>query len=114
MTFGERLKAERQRLKMTQVEFGEAGGVVKFTQLNYEKETASPSVDYLLKLEAIGVDIVYVLTGRYMVAVESKANPAEDKKPADPKTERFMARFLSLAPDAQQLVAKMVEMLTSK
>ena len=45
MTFGERLKEERTRLGLTQSLFAAHGGVVKFTQINYEKDVASPSVE---------------------------------------------------------------------
>ena len=65
MSFGERLKEERKRLGMNQTEFALLGGVVKFTQINYEKGDNSPNLDYLAKLEAAGVDAYYILTGKH-------------------------------------------------
>lgn len=66
MTFGERLKEERKRLGMNQTEFALLGGIVKFTQLTYEKGDSTPNLEYLAKLEAAGIDAYYVLTGKRM------------------------------------------------
>lgn len=63
MTFGERLKEERKRLGMNQTEFAALGGVVKFTQINYEKGDSAPNLDYLKKLNDSGVDGYFILTG---------------------------------------------------
>lgn len=72
MSFGERLKEERKRLGMNQTEFALLGGVVKFTQINYEKGDNSPNLDYLAKLEAAGVDAYYILTGKHTPAPTSE------------------------------------------
>lgn len=66
MTFGERLREERKRLGMNQTEFALLGGIVKFTQLTYEKGDSTPNLEYLAKLEAAGVDAYYILTGKRM------------------------------------------------
>jgi len=63
MTFGERLREERKRLGMNQTELALLGGVVKFTQINYEKDERTPDMDYLLKLQKAGVDAYFLLTG---------------------------------------------------
>ncbi len=59
----DRLAEERRSLGFTQEALGKIGGVTKKTQLGYEKGTASPTADYLLKIREAGADIVYVLTG---------------------------------------------------
>lgn len=64
MTFGDRLKEERKRLKLTQTEMGDLAGVAKTTQLNYEKGDRNPDSDYLAAVAAAGVDVLYVLTGQ--------------------------------------------------
>ncbi len=61
--FGNRLREERSRLKLNQVEFGELGGVSKNAQLNYEKGERSPDADYLMALIPHGIDVHYLLTG---------------------------------------------------
>lgn len=85
MTFGERLKEERKRLGMNQTEFALLGGVVKFTQINYEKGDNSPNLDYLAKLEAAGVDAYYILTGKRM----PEATP-EQLQPFPQRLERMI------------------------
>lgn len=63
-TIGDRLKSERERLGLNQTEFGDAGGVQKNAQLKYEKNERCPDLTYLEGLAAIGVDALYVLTGK--------------------------------------------------
>jgi len=63
-TFEERLIEERKRVALSQSAFGEAGGVQKRAQINYEKGERHPDAAYLERLAAIGVDVLYVLTGR--------------------------------------------------
>lgn len=63
MTVGERLKEERSRLGLSQTELGAVAGVGKTTQINYEKDSGSPTANYLIAVATVGVDMVYVLTG---------------------------------------------------
>lgn len=62
-TIGDRLKSERERLGLSQTEFGDAGGVQKNAQFKYERNERCPDLTYLKRLAAIGVDALYVLTG---------------------------------------------------
>lgn len=62
-SFGERLRAERQRLGYTQDAFGAGAGVTRLTQAKYEKGESSPNVDYLIAVEEMAADIDYLLTG---------------------------------------------------
>lgn len=64
MTIGERLKAERERLDLSQEKLRDAAGVSKNTQINYEKDARSPDADYLAAVAAAGVDVLYVVTGQ--------------------------------------------------
>ncbi|WP_315807509.1 helix-turn-helix domain-containing protein [Pseudomonas sp. C9-3] len=61
---GERLREERERLGLSQGSFGEIGGVKANAQGNYEKGERSPDAAYLSAVEAAGVDVLYVVTGR--------------------------------------------------
>lgn len=63
-TTGERIREERERLKLNQTQFGTAGGVAKNTQLRYENNDRSPDAQYLEKLATYGVDILYIVTGQ--------------------------------------------------
>lgn len=67
MSIGSRLRAERERLGLTQSQFGELGGVKLRAQINYEAGQRSPDAEYLAKLETSGVDVPYVITGRRLV-----------------------------------------------
>lgn len=61
---GMRLKRERLRLGLSQREFGETGGIEANTQGKYENDKRLPRADYLAAISAMGVDVLYVLTGR--------------------------------------------------
>jgi transcriptional regulator with XRE-family HTH domain len=60
--FGERIREERQRLKLNQREFAERAGVSRASQAHYELAQRVPDLVYLGALAA-DVDILYVVTG---------------------------------------------------
>lgn len=67
MGIGERLREERKRLELkyaNQTKFAEAAGVKKNAQSNYENNIRAPDTDYLKAIEAMGCDVLYVVTGR--------------------------------------------------
>ncbi|MBI6895267.1 helix-turn-helix transcriptional regulator [Pseudomonas putida] len=66
----ERLREERDRKGLTQLDFATLIGVSRGTQKNYEVGAAVGAMDlkYLAALEANGVDATYVLTGQRTVA----------------------------------------------
>lgn len=53
---------------MSQTAFGEACGVGKASQINYETEKRSPDSGYLMAAANIGVDVQYLLTGERSAA----------------------------------------------
>ncbi|MEB0090054.1 XRE family transcriptional regulator [Pseudomonas sp. CCI4.2] len=61
---GERLREERERLRLTQTEFGALLRVSRGTQKNYELGANSLDLRYVAALEENGVDAGFVLTGR--------------------------------------------------
>lgn len=61
--FGQRLGEERARLNKNQIEFAQAGGVGRLSQMQYEKETTSPTTRYLSGIANIGADLGYLLLG---------------------------------------------------
>ena len=62
-SIGDRLRAERERLKLSQAELAESGGVKPLTQHSYEKGSSYPNADYLAKVNDLGIDALYVVTG---------------------------------------------------
>lgn len=73
----DRLIEERERLGLSQTDFGRLGGVGKTTQINYEQSSTSPTATYLIALNAAGVDAVYVLTGHRAQGETESLNPDE-------------------------------------
>ncbi len=64
----ERLKAERERLGLSQTDFGRFGDVSKNSQLAYEQGKAAPDVGYLARIAEKGVDVAYLFTGVRTIA----------------------------------------------
>ena len=64
MDIGTRLREERERLEMTQEEFGQAGGVLKRALIRYEKGERMPDAAFLAAIAAAGADVLYILTGQ--------------------------------------------------
>ncbi|MHC9057768.1 helix-turn-helix domain-containing protein [Pantoea sp. y20] len=63
LNIGERVKEERERIGLSQMAFGEMGGVKKLAQLKYEKGERAPDILYLNAIAKIGVDVQYIVTG---------------------------------------------------
>lgn len=62
-TVGKRLRAERERLGLSQEDFGARCGVHRRTQVNYELDRRTPPFDYLDAIDGLGVDSAYVMSG---------------------------------------------------
>lgn len=67
-SMGERLRDERRKIGLNQTQLGEIAGVGKTTQLKYEKGSSFPDASYLAAVSEVGVDILYVVTGRRTTA----------------------------------------------
>lgn len=61
--FGQRLKEERKRLKLSQTELAQLGGVGRLAQSQYESEATGPTTRYLSAIGAAGVDLAYLIFG---------------------------------------------------
>lgn len=102
LNIGERLKEERVRLGYNQTDFAAIAGVAKTSQFNYEKGERSPDAEYLAATAAIGLDVLYVVTGvRTPTAVEGFSAEEAD----------LVARYRQLSPGDQFGAAKMVTAL---
>lgn len=60
--FGERIKEERQRLKLNQADFAELARVSRASQAHYEREHRVPDLNYLAALFK-KVDVPYIISG---------------------------------------------------
>lgn len=74
---GERLKEERERIGLNQTEFAAKAGASKNSQYNYEKGERSPDAAYLAAADEMGVDVLYVVTGRRTPEASSSFNGDE-------------------------------------
>lgn len=63
-SIGARLKEERERLGFSQPAFAAIGNASKGSQLAWEKGTATPNAEFLHDVARVGVDVLYVVTGR--------------------------------------------------
>ena len=97
---GERLREERERLGLTQTEFGVLLGVSRGTQKNYEQGASSLDLRYVAALEEHGVDAAFVLTGRRSTALEERFTPAE---------EELINQFRSIAPGDQDAIRRFLK-----
>ncbi len=77
MNIGERIREERLRLGLSQVDFGGITRVSKTTQFNYESGDRSPDANYLMMAANAGVDVMYVLTGVRTAGDAAKLSPRE-------------------------------------
>lgn len=70
--FAKRLRAERTRLNLSQAQLALAGNVSKTTQVGYESNAHVPDLEYLTRIESLGVDKIFLLSGLTKAAFVSK------------------------------------------
>ena len=78
MNINFRLIEERNRLGMTQEEFGAAGGVLKRSVAHYEKGDRVPDASFLDGISKAGADVQYVVTGRRGMSGPTPAPASND------------------------------------
>ncbi len=74
MSFGKRLRSERDRLCLTQQQFAEIGGVKRLSQHLYEQDVRPPDANYLIRLSEQGVDPAFLITGVQARNIEPDAS----------------------------------------
>lgn len=84
MTVGIRLKEERKRLGMSQTALALALGCTKRTQILFEQDVHLPGGSYLVEADGLGVDVIYVLTGRRESLSDSDTQLIEAWREASP------------------------------
>jgi len=107
MGLGERLKAVREKLGMTQKEFAKFLNVGIATVQRYEREERIPSGEFLkLLLDKCNVNINWLLTGEGSMFVKS---PQERETPTNQAgIDRELAQMLSMLSPEQQEGLKML------
>lgn len=64
MHVGERLKEERERLGLNQTDFAALAQATRKALFNWETGTAAPNAIALAAWAAVGLDVLYVVTGQ--------------------------------------------------
>lgn len=77
VSFGERLRTERLRIGMQQLELADACEVARKTLSVWEKGEQTPNAAVLARMAAAGIDVLYVVTGQRQGATEATLAPAE-------------------------------------
>lgn len=77
VSFGERLRSERLRIGMQQLELAEACAVARKTLSVWEKGEQTPNAAILSRMAEAGMDVLYVVTGRRAGHSETTLAPAE-------------------------------------
>jgi transcriptional regulator with XRE-family HTH domain len=96
MSFGARLREERKRLGLKQADFAALVGTDVPKQSLYENGHRQLRAAYLARLEPVGVDILYVITGR-----RSEGALGEDAT-------AFLAAFLALPDELRGPVERLM------
>ncbi len=78
MSFGQRLKEERKKHKLTQEELAKSLGIHKTSLLSYEKDSVSPPASFLEKLSSLSFDVNYIITGAKAAVKEESKEENDD------------------------------------
>ena len=95
---GQRLAEERKRLGLKQAEFAQRLGIEPGKQSLLETGNRDLRAGYLALLPNLGIDVLYVLTGKRSTAT---ALPEEQA--------RLMAEFLALPPPARAVLVRVAQ-----
>lgn len=97
MQLGERLKTEREKLKLTQDEMAERCLTSKRSYCAYEAGETQPKSEFLKCLSDAGVDILYVLTGQRSIGVlePDEAALVENYRAAPPEKQHMIQEVSS-------------------
>ena len=77
MSFGRRLREARDRLRLTQEQFAELGGVKRVSQHLYEQDARVPDLNYLLRLKEHGVDVGHLVLGNSVSRASATPNSTD-------------------------------------
>jgi transcriptional regulator with XRE-family HTH domain len=107
MGIEKRLREERERMGHSQESAGATGGVRKQAQHLYESGERHPDTRYLLKLQAGGFDVPYILTGERTpaTALQAHINAAQFtiRKELDEESVQLLAQsWVAQAPYSVQ------------
>lgn len=97
LPIGERLRKERERLGQNQTDFAAVAGVTRKTLFGYEAGARAPDAGALESWAALGLDVLYVVTG-------SRANVSTSRHLPGAASDSNGAAPHHLPPDEQLLL----------
>ncbi|WP_426232895.1 helix-turn-helix domain-containing protein [Pseudomonas sp. TWP3-2] len=100
LSAGDCLREERVRLGLKQEEMAQIGGVTRNTQGSYERDERRPDTGYLKALHAVGLDVLYVVTG---ARTPERAGALSDDE------EVLIKRYRSIPLDDQKSVRRFLQ-----
>jgi transcriptional regulator with XRE-family HTH domain len=127
--FGARLREERERFGVTQIDIATWTGITRQSQAAFEKGQRFPDAGYLMTLITHGFDVAFLLTGqrppRYgtadqhllhevFVAIDDALGARDKVVPADKKATLFALVYQSACETGQidpSIVSKGVSLL---
>ncbi|CDH06575.1 Transcriptional regulator, XRE family [Xenorhabdus bovienii str. oregonense] len=65
MQSSDRLRIEREKLGLTQIEIAKTCGVSYRTYCDYEAGKTEPKASFFAQLDEMGADVLFILTGQY-------------------------------------------------
>lgn len=101
---GVRLREERERLGLTQEAFCAAASASRRTLVDWEKGVSSPTAVQLSALSAIGVDVLYVVTGSRLAGAPSLT----------PEESALLDNFRHSPPAAQKALKTTSDLLAQR
>ena len=97
MSVRERLKAERERLALSQPRMAELLGVGKTTVINWEKGTSAPDAVQLAAFAEAGADVLYVLTGQ-------RSQPVAPMDLLPPRVRALVANYEAAPEEGKRVI----------
>lgn len=112
-SIGQRLREERERLKLSQEGLGEKLGVDRKVIRNYEGDKTSPRADQLAVMLDLGADALYIVSGRKAPLGVTDTESSVAYKPAERAAAAIRPLVLS-EDDAEMVRALAVRLAREK
>jgi transcriptional regulator with XRE-family HTH domain len=115
--FGARLKAQRNRLGLTQAGLAKSLGIQPVTQYSYEKGVRTPNAEYLIKASQLGVNIHYLFRNDQDNLLSENSDEADELiihvlQEAESRSRDSKGRLLDFQYRAQKILEKLNEKFT--
>lgn len=114
---GARLRAERERLRLSRAQLADLGRINRTTELRYEADEYAPSLEFLEAIESAGADANYVISGesatdrakaiRYSIALVDDLMKEEELDLSSEERSTLVLKLLQFLERNSQLRSKL-------